>query len=145
MAPRLTTRTIELRRVVITGMGTLNPLGNDVATSWNAAQKGVSGIRAIERFPVDDLPVKFAGQIEGFDAATVFEKIPEYQEIRKRGLKRDDPEYWVLLNKANEKFYKAVKKVAEENKYDVVVEKGAFKFESTPPDVTQKVIDALDK
>ena len=33
---RLTSRTIDLRRVVITGMGTLNPLGNDVATSWGA-------------------------------------------------------------------------------------------------------------
>jgi 3-oxoacyl-[acyl-carrier-protein] synthase II len=79
MAPRLTTRTIELRRVVITGMGTLNPLGNDVATSWNALQKGVSGVRPIERFPVDDLPVKFAGQIEGFDPSTVFEK----KEVRR--------------------------------------------------------------
>jgi len=96
-------------------------------------------------------PNVYYGKVDGATApaevvaATVFEKIPEYQEIRKRGLKRDDPEYWVLLNKANEKFYKAVKKVAEENKYDVVVEKGAFKFESTPPDVTQEVIDALDK
>jgi 3-oxoacyl-[acyl-carrier-protein] synthase II len=76
---RLTTRTIELRRVVMTGMGTLNPLGNDVATSWNALQKGVSGIRLIERFPVDDIPVKFAGQIEGFDPSTVFEK----KEVRR--------------------------------------------------------------
>jgi 3-oxoacyl-[acyl-carrier-protein] synthase II len=77
--PRLTSRTIELRRVVITGMGTLNPLGNDVATTWNALLKGVSGIRPIERFPVDDLPVKFAGQIEGFDPTTVFEK----KEVRR--------------------------------------------------------------
>jgi 3-oxoacyl-[acyl-carrier-protein] synthase II len=79
MPPRLTSRTIELRRVVITGMGTLNPLGNDVATSWSAIQKGVSGIRPIERFAVDDLPVKFAGQIEGFDPTTVFEK----KEVRR--------------------------------------------------------------
>ena len=37
MAPQLTTRSIELKRVVITGMGTVSPLGNDVATSWSAA------------------------------------------------------------------------------------------------------------
>jgi 3-oxoacyl-[acyl-carrier-protein] synthase II len=79
MPLRLTTRAIELRRVVITGMGTLNPLGNDVATSWNALQKGVSGIRAIERFEVDDLPVRFAGQIQGFDPTSVFEK----KEVRR--------------------------------------------------------------
>ena len=42
--PRLTTRSIELRRVVITGMGTVNPLGNDVESTWNSLLKGVSGI-----------------------------------------------------------------------------------------------------
>jgi len=79
-------------------------------------------------------------------ATTVFEKITEYQEIKKRGLKKEDPEYWVLLNKANEKFYAAVKKVAEEKKYDVVTEKGSVKFDGKdPPDITQNVIDALEK
>lgn len=79
-------------------------------------------------------------------AATVFDKIAEYQEIKKRGLKKDEPEYWILLNKANEKFYKAVKKVADENSYDVVVEKGSHKFDGKEvPDATQKVIDALEK
>ena len=74
MAPRLTSRTIDLRRVVITGMGTLNALGNDVSTSWNALLKGVSGIGPIERFDAGDLAVTFAGQIKGFDPTTVFEK-----------------------------------------------------------------------
>jgi 3-oxoacyl-[acyl-carrier-protein] synthase II len=79
MALRLTTRSIELRRVVVTGLGTLNPLGNDVATSWNALLKGVSGIRPIERFEVGDLPVKFAGQIVGWDPASVLDK----KEVRR--------------------------------------------------------------
>ncbi|MBI2930912.1 MAG: hypothetical protein HYY16_04620 [Planctomycetes bacterium] len=78
-------------------------------------------------------------------AARVFERISEYQEIKRRGLTKDDPEYWVLLNKANDKFYRAVKKVAEESKYDVVVEKGTVKFDGEVPDVTQRVIDALEK
>jgi 3-oxoacyl-[acyl-carrier-protein] synthase II len=79
MAPRLVSRSIELRRVVVTGLGTVNPLGNDVATSWNAALKGVSGIRPIERFEVGDLPVKFAGQVVGFDPASVLDK----KEVRR--------------------------------------------------------------
>ena len=53
MTPRLTTRSIELKRVVVTGMGAVSPLGNDVATSWSAALKGVSGVSLIDRFEND--------------------------------------------------------------------------------------------
>ncbi len=74
MAPRLTTRTIELRRVVVTGMGSVNPLGNDVATTWNALLKGSSGIARVESFRVDDCSVKIAGQVKGFDPLTVMDK-----------------------------------------------------------------------
>lgn len=93
----------------------------------------------------------YYGKVEGAKrpaevvAATVFNEIPEYREIKKRGLTEQDAEYWILLNKANQKFYRAVRKVAEENRYDVVTEKGAFKFEGEVPDVTQRVIDALEK
>ncbi len=72
--PRLRSRTIELHRVVITGMGTVNPLGNDVATSWNALLKGVSGVALLEGFETEDLPVKFGAQIKRFDPETVLEK-----------------------------------------------------------------------
>ena len=78
-------------------------------------------------------------------ATDAFNVIPEYKKIKEKGLTKDDAEYWTLLNKANEKFTKAVKKVAEEGKYDVVAEKGKVKFDSTPVDVTEKVIDALKK
>src|SRR5262245_32655862 len=78
-------------------------------------------------------------------AQDAFNEIAEYKKIKEKGLTKDDAEYWVLLNKANEKFTKAVKKVAEEEKFDVVAEKGKVKFESTPVDITKKVIDALKK
>ncbi len=74
MALRLTTRTIELRRVVVTGMGTVNPLGNDVAMSWNALVKGISGIARIEGFPVDEFSAKIGGQLKGFDPLSVMDK-----------------------------------------------------------------------
>lgn len=76
-------------------------------------------------------------------AKTVFAEIPEYKKIKEKGLDQDDPEYWILLGKANDKFYAAVRKVGEQAKFDVVVEKGSSRFDSTPPDVTQKVISAL--
>jgi 3-oxoacyl-[acyl-carrier-protein] synthase II len=72
--PRLRSRTIELNRVVITGMGTVNPLGNDVPTSWNALLKGVSGVAPLVGFDTSDLPVKFGAQIKGFDPESVIEK-----------------------------------------------------------------------
>jgi len=95
--------------------------------------------------------VVYFGKVDGakkpaeLTAKTVFNEIPEYKKIKDKGLGKDDAEYWLLLNKANDKFNKAVKKVAEDGKYDVVVEKGSQKFDSTPADLTQKVIDALKK
>jgi hypothetical protein len=78
-------------------------------------------------------------------ATDVFNEIAEYKKIKEKGLTKDDAEYWVLLNKANEKFNKALKKVVEEDKYDVVAEKGKVKFDTTPADITKKVIEALGK
>ena len=77
-------------------------------------------------------------------ALKVFNKIPVYQEIKKRELDKDDPAYHVLLAKANKKFYAAVRKVAEKYKYDAVVEKGSADLENAP-EITKGVIRALPK
>lgn len=53
-----------MRRVVITGMGLVTPLGGDVDTSWNNLIAGKSGLSAIEKFDVSDLPNKIAGQVK---------------------------------------------------------------------------------
>lgn len=55
------------RRVVITGLGTITPLGNDVSTSWKNAKAGVNGIDYISRYDASEDPVKFAGEIKDFD------------------------------------------------------------------------------
>lgn len=52
-----------MRRVVVTGMGMVSPLGCGVDVSWNRLINAESGISAIERFDVSDLPAKIAGQI----------------------------------------------------------------------------------
>ncbi len=54
------------KRVVITGMGIISPLGNDVNTFWKNLLAGVCGIEYIDDFPTDSLPVRIAGKIKDF-------------------------------------------------------------------------------
>ena len=54
------------RRVVVTGMGVISPVGNDVKSFWDALTGGVCGIGFIEDFPTEGLPVKIAARIKDF-------------------------------------------------------------------------------
>ena len=56
------------RRVVITGLGTINPIANNVSDTWNGLINGQSGIDSITSFDTSDLPVSFAGEVKNFDA-----------------------------------------------------------------------------
>lgn len=56
------------RRVVVTGIGTINPLANNVENSWSNLISGKSGIDNITSFDTTNLPVKFAGEVKDFDA-----------------------------------------------------------------------------
>ena len=56
------------RRVVITGLGTINPLGNNVTSTWEKLTNGISGIDHITQFDTSSLPVTFAGEVKDFDA-----------------------------------------------------------------------------
>lgn len=57
------------RRVVVTGLGMVSPLGNSVADSWTACLAGRSGIGPITRFDTTGFPVTFAGSVPDFDAS----------------------------------------------------------------------------
>ena len=59
-------------RVVITGMGTINPIGNGVAEFWENLIKGKSGTRRISSFPVDNYPVRIAGEVDLPDLSPYF-------------------------------------------------------------------------
>jgi 3-oxoacyl-[acyl-carrier-protein] synthase II len=62
-----------MRRVVVTGMGLVTPLGIGLERNWGNLVEGVSGVRAIQSFDVSDLPVKIAGQVpRGKTAAGLF-------------------------------------------------------------------------
>ena len=64
-----------MRRVVVTGMGVISPVGNDVETFWNALKGGVCGIGPITKFDTTDFKVKVAGEVKGFDAREFMDKM----------------------------------------------------------------------
>src|SRR5918992_3761039 len=55
------------RRIVITGMGTISPLGNDTASTWKAALAGESGIDFIRSFDASEFPVRVAAEVKDFE------------------------------------------------------------------------------
>jgi 3-oxoacyl-[acyl-carrier-protein] synthase II len=57
-----------MKRVVITGMGVISPIGNDVDTFWNHLVAGKSGITAIDQFDTTHFTTKIAGTVKGFQA-----------------------------------------------------------------------------
>jgi 3-oxoacyl-[acyl-carrier-protein] synthase II len=62
------------RRVVVTGLGAVTPVGNDVATTWRALQEGVSGASGITKFDPTTFPVRFACELKGFDPLLSMER-----------------------------------------------------------------------
>src|SRR5512142_2765330 len=63
------------RRVVVTGVGLISPVGNDVETSWRALLAGTSGAGAITRFDAtEDYDVRFACEVKGFDPEQYLER-----------------------------------------------------------------------
>lgn len=62
------------RRVVITGMGTVNPLGNNLNDTWENVKKGVCGIGPITSLDVTNHAVKVAGEVKNFDSSAVIDK-----------------------------------------------------------------------
>lgn len=71
-----------MRRVVVTGMGAITPVGNDVETMWSNMLAGVNGVEKITAFDTSELKVHLAGTIKGFEP----EKYIEKRELRKLDL-----------------------------------------------------------
>ncbi len=65
---------MERRRVVITGLGTVNPLGNNVEESWKAIKSGRSGIGPITAFDTEQFICKIAGEVKNFDPTDWMDK-----------------------------------------------------------------------
>jgi 3-oxoacyl-[acyl-carrier-protein] synthase II len=60
---------VSKRRVVVTGLGIISPVGSTVKSAWDAVLRGESGIGPITRFDVSAFPVRFGGSVRGFDLA----------------------------------------------------------------------------
>jgi 3-oxoacyl-[acyl-carrier-protein] synthase II len=58
---------VSKRRVVVTGLGIVSPVGSTVASAWDAVLNGRSGIGPIKRFDVSAFPVRFGGEVQGFE------------------------------------------------------------------------------
>lgn len=65
---------MELKRVVVTGLGAITPLGNDVATTWENAKAGVSGAGPITHFDASLFKTQFACEVKGFNAEDHFDR-----------------------------------------------------------------------
>ena len=72
---------MEKRRVVITGMGTINPVGHNVAESWQAVRDGVCGIAPITQYDSSAQKVHLAAEVKNWDPTTVLDK----KEVRHMG------------------------------------------------------------
>ena len=64
----------DRRRVVVTGVGLVTPLGNDVASTWASAMAGRSGVRTIEAFDPSRLTSRMAGEVRDFDASSILDR-----------------------------------------------------------------------
>ncbi|PTX19386.1 3-oxoacyl-[acyl-carrier-protein] synthase II [Pontibacter mucosus] len=73
---------MELKRVVVTGLGALTPLGNTVSEYWNGLVNGVSGAAPITRFDASKFKTQFACEVKGYDPENYFER----KEARKMDL-----------------------------------------------------------
>jgi 3-oxoacyl-[acyl-carrier-protein] synthase II len=65
---------MELKRVVVTGLGAITPLGNDVKTTWESLVNGVSGAGPITLFDAEKFKTRFACEVKGFDPNEHFDR-----------------------------------------------------------------------
>ncbi|MDR0823745.1 MAG: beta-ketoacyl-ACP synthase II [Prevotella sp.] len=70
---------MELKRVVVTGLGSITPIGNDVATTWGNALKGVSGAGPITHFDASKFKTQFACEVKDYDPSVYMDR----KELRK--------------------------------------------------------------
>ncbi len=65
---------MELKRVVITGLGTMNPIGNNISEFWDSLKNGVSGAAPITRFDASKFRTQFACEVKGYKATDHFDR-----------------------------------------------------------------------
>ena len=69
-----------MRRVVVTGMGMVTPVGRDMESTWSSLQEGRSGVGRISLFDAETFPTKIAAEARGFDLANYIEDAARWEE-----------------------------------------------------------------
>ncbi|MCC6905391.1 MAG: beta-ketoacyl-ACP synthase II [Anaerolineae bacterium] len=95
-----------MRRVVITGIGTINPLAHNVSDTWQAVREGRSGIAPITAFDTSEFPVKAAGEIKHFEPSSF---------IDPKAVRRLDRYQWLASIAAREALASSGYEVTEAN------------------------------
>ncbi|MBI3269785.1 MAG: hypothetical protein HYZ53_12240 [Planctomycetes bacterium] len=114
---------------------------------WPPVDAGTGAFQVLNR------PLVYHGDPDDFSAPAVlealrcFERIPEYQEIKRRKLPPNDPEYGILLEKANKRFFRAVCRLSRRDGYDLIAELGAVVRRGGDPlkDVTEDAIRLIEE
>ncbi len=101
---------MKQRRVVVTGMGALCPVGNSVEESWNNAAAGKSGIDYITLFEPDIISTKVAGEVKNFDSEAIFGR---------REARRTDRVQQFSLEVARQALEDSGLEVTDDNRYEV--------------------------
>ena len=70
-----------MKRVVITGLGVITPVGNDLKTFWDNLINGVCGIDTLDRFDTTEFKVKLAGEVRGFKPADYGIDVPSARHM----------------------------------------------------------------
>src|SRR3982751_135447 len=69
-----------MRRVVVTGMGMVTPMGRDLESTWSALQEGQSGVGPITLFDAETFPTRIAAEAKQFDLADYIDEADRWQE-----------------------------------------------------------------
>ncbi len=92
----------------------------------------------------------YLGRYKGFrkaavlDTQKVFNAISYYQELKRAGLNKKSGRYWILIQKSNRIFYKALRKMAKDQGYDLIGAQKSILIDGTsPPDLTAKLIQII--
>jgi 3-oxoacyl-[acyl-carrier-protein] synthase II len=101
-----------MSRVVVTGMGLITSLGNDLATNWEALCQGKSGINTITRYDTNQHRVYFGGEVRNFDPSLYMDR----KEVR-----RNDPYEQVAIATTKQALAQAQLQITDENADDIGV------------------------
>ncbi|MGN6092452.1 MAG: beta-ketoacyl-ACP synthase II [Luteibacter jiangsuensis] len=117
------------RRVVVTGMGIVSPVGNDLATAWKNVVEGNSGIGPVTDFDASAYATKIAGEVRGFDPVEAYFAGSDADDDEKRSIgkdfKRMDPFIHYGIVAGTHAFRQSGLKITEENAGRVGIAAGA--------------------